>query len=329
MRSNAVFLCLIVLASAVGLRAQPASKSTEEPKAKPLHPAFDVPHGVKSYLDIPYVEKGHERQKLNLFLPEKKSDTPLPVIVAIHGGGWVVGEKDRLGARGVYMLTRGFAIAGIGYRLSGDAPFPAQIEDCKAAIRWLRAHAEDYNLDPDHFAAVGGSAGGHLAALVGTSGGVKEFDVGAHLDQSSRVQAVVDNCGPTDIVKFAATKGAKDSESPSSLVVKLLGGPLKERLALAEQANPITHLDKTVPPFLIIHGDLDRHVPINQSELLFAALKQAGISVRFHTIHGAGHADLSQQEIFEMRNAFLEQTLKGKPDRGTKPEAVRTESHFE
>jgi acetyl esterase/lipase len=327
MRSNAVFLCLIMLASTVALGAQTVPKPTEE--AKPLHPAFDMPDGVKFYLDIPYVEKGHERQKLNLFLPEKKLDTPLPVIVTIHGGGWVGGEKDRLGARGVDTLNRGFAIAGIGYRLSSHAPFPAQIEDCKAAIRWLRAHAKEYNLDPDRFAAVGGSAGGHLAALLGTSGGVKEFDVGAHLDQSTRVQAVVDYCGPTDIVKFAGTKGAEDSESPSSLVVKLLGGPLVEKLAMAEQANPLTHLDKDAPPFLIVHGDRDRHVPIDQSELLFAALKQAGANVRFHTIHGAAHDDLFQQEIFEMRNAFLEQTLKGKPDRDTKPEAVRTESHFE
>ena len=143
------------------------------------------------------------------------------------------------------------------------------------------------------------------------------------------MQAVVDYCGPTDLVKFPGTKGSEDSERPSSLVAKLLGGPLTEKLALAELANPIKHLNADAPPFLIVHGDRDRHVPIDQSELLFAALKQAGISVRFHTIHGATHADLSQQEIFEMRNAFLEQTLKGRPNRKTKPQAVRTESNFE
>ncbi len=292
--------------------------------AQAAEPQPIVRNGVKELRDIPYVENGHTRQKLNLFLPEKKSDTPLPVIVVIHGGGWVAGERGGAAAGGD-MLARGCAVASIGYRLAGDAPFPAQIEDCKAAIRWLRAHAKDYHLDPDRFAAHGSSAGGHLAALLGTSGGVKEFDVGAHLEQSSRVQAVSDFCGPTDLVKFVETKGY---EGTSSVVAKLLGGPLAEKRDLAERANPITHLTKDAPPFFIIHGDRDNTVPINQSELLFEALKKAGIGVRFHTFHGAGHTDLFQREIRDAQIAFFERTLRGKSDPNAKPEAVQTESTF-
>ncbi|MDD5199147.1 MAG: alpha/beta hydrolase [Terrimicrobiaceae bacterium] len=278
------------------------------------------PPGTRSVLDLPYVENGHEQQKLNLFLPDAKSDAPLPVIVVIHGGGWNAGGRGGPN-EGAGMLARGFAVASIGYRLSSDAPFPAQIEDCKAAIRWLRAHAKDYHLDPGRFAAVGGSAGGHLAALLGTSAGVKAFDVGAHLDQSSRVQAVVDYCGPTDFVKRME---AGDRKEPPPALVKLLGGPLTEKRALAEQASPITHVSGDAAPFLIVHGDLDNLVPISQSELFFDALEKAGVSVRFHTVHGAGHLDLFRGAIIEMQNAFLERTLKGVPS----PEAIRTESTF-
>lgn len=287
-------------------------------------PQTIVRNGVKELLDIPYVEKGHERQKLNLFLPEKKSDVPLPVIVVIHGGGWVAGARGGA-AEGGDMLSRGCAVASIGYRLGGDAPFPAQIEDCKTAVRWLRAHAKEYHLDPERFAAVGGSAGAHLAALLGTSGGVKGFDVGAHLDQSSRVQVVVDYCGPTDIVKFVATKGY---EGPSGVVVKLLGGSVAEKRALAERANPITHLTKDAPPFFIVHGDQDAVVPINQSELLFEALKKSGAGVRLHVVRGAGHMDLFKPNIREMQIEVLERVLKGKADPMTKQEAIQTESAF-
>lgn len=276
-----------------------------------------------SCLDIPYVENGHERQKLNLFLPEKKSATPLPLIITTHGGGWLGGFRGSRPEFGADLLMRGYACTSLGYRLSGDAPFPAQIEDCKAAIRWLRAHAKEYNLDPDRFAVVGHSAGGHLAALLGATAGVGGFDVGGHLDQSSRVQAVVDYSGPTDIVKLIESKAVGSSAGS-----QLIGGPLARKRAVAGRANPITYLGKGAPPYLIIHGDQDSVVPVNQSELLFEALKKAGMSARLHVIRDAGHDDMFDPEITEMQNAFLERILEGKPDRDALPEAVRTESKF-
>src|SRR5262249_24089734 len=140
---------------------------------------------------------GHERQKLDLYLPDK-ADGPLPVVVWVHGGAWRQGSKN--GCPGVYLAARGFAVASVGCRLSHDAVFPAQIEDCKAAVRWLRANAKKYTLDPDHVGAWGASAGGHLVALLGTTGGMKDLEgKDGDLDQSSKVQCVVDWFGPTDL----------------------------------------------------------------------------------------------------------------------------------
>ena len=165
-----------------------------------------MPDGVKAHRDLVYVGNGHERHKLDLFVPEK-ADGPLPLIIWVHGGGWQNGSKDGCPPLRDGYTERGYAVASINYRLSGHAVFPAQIEDCKAAIRWLRAHAKEYNLDPQRFGVWGSSAGGHLVALIGTSGDVKEFDVGANLDQSSRVQAVCDYYGPTDFTVFVTTPG--------------------------------------------------------------------------------------------------------------------------
>jgi len=145
-----------------------------------------IPYGVKVFRDIPYVSNGHERQKLDLYLPEN-SNEPLPVIIWIHGGGWQSGSKENCLPLRKGFVNRGYAIASINYRLSSHATFPAQIEDCKSAIRWLRAHAKEYGLDVSRFGVWRSSAGGHLAALIGTTGDLKEFDVGENLDQSSRV----------------------------------------------------------------------------------------------------------------------------------------------
>ena len=186
-------------------------------------------------------------------------------------------------------------MASINYRLSGHATFPAQIEDCKAAIRWLRANAKQYNLDTKRFGVWGSSAGGHLVALLGTSGDVKEFDKGANLDQSSRVQAVCDYYGPTDFVVFVATPRYESHAKADAPEAKLIGGAVLENKDKAAKVNPITYVSADDPPFLIVHGDKDGTVPINQSELLFAALKKAGRQVHFHTIHVADRVSMRRR----------------------------------
>jgi acetyl esterase/lipase len=275
-------------------------------------PIAHVPQGVKSHRDLSYVVNGHERQKLDLFLPE--AEGPLPLIIWIHGGGWQNGSKDGCPPLRNGYTERGYAVASINYRLSGHVVFPAQIEDCKAAIRWLRAHAGEYGLDPQRFGAWGSSAGGHLVALVGTSGDVKAFDVGAHLDQSSRVQAVCDYYGPTDFTAFVTTPGYESHAMANSPEAKLIGGAVMENKEKAARANPITYVSQDDPAFLIVHGDKDPTVPINQSQLLYDALKQADVSVQFHTIKGAGHGQgFGGPEIAPMVGAFFDRVLKAKP----------------
>ncbi|HRJ08431.1 MAG TPA: alpha/beta fold hydrolase [Prosthecobacter sp.] len=274
-------------------------------------PNTRVPEGVRAHRDIVYVEGGHERHKLDLYLPEK-SQGPLPLIIWVHGGGWMNGSKDGCPPLRAGYVESGYAVASINYRLSSHAVFPAQIEDCKAAIRWLRAQAGKYGLDAGRFGVWGSSAGGHLAALLGTSGDAREFDTGAHLDQSSRVQAVCDYYGPTDFTVFVTTPGYESHASDTSPEARLLGGAVMRNKDKAARANPITHISNDDPPFLIVHGDQDPTVPINQSQLLFRELGAAGVNAHFHTIKGAGHGGpgFSGEDIGQMVAAFFNARLK-------------------
>ncbi len=267
-----------------------------------------VPEGVTVHRDIAYVAGGQARQKLDLYLP--KAGGPLPLIINIHGGAFRMGSKED--GVPVEYLSLGYAVASIGYRLSGDAIWPAQIEDCKAAVRWLRANARTYGIDPDRFAAWGASAGGHLAAMLGTAGGVKEFEVGENLSVSSRVQAVVDYFGPTDFLQMDAHRLANGqvhdpADSPES---QLIGGALQQNKDKAARANPITYVTRDAPPFLICHGDADPLVPHHQSVLLEAALRRAGVPVTFYTVTGAGHGRFNDPRVPELTKAFLAEHLK-------------------
>ncbi len=270
-----------------------------------------LPEGTKALRNVAYVTNGHERQKLDLFIPPGATN-PLPLIIWVHGGAWLGGSKDQCPA--LPYLQKGYAVASLNYRLSQHAIFPAQLEDCKAAVRWLRAHAKEHNLDPNRFAAWGASAGGHLAALLGTAGDVTKFDVGANLEVSSRVQAVVDFFGPTDLTRMAqdALPSSRiDHDAPDAPEAKLIGGPVQENKDKCAAANPITYVDKSNPPFLIMHGNKDDLVPYQQSELLRDALLKTGVPVTFKLVEGAGHgfggADIDRQVA-----AFFAEQLKTK-----------------
>ncbi|MCS7467820.1 alpha/beta hydrolase fold domain-containing protein [Stieleria sp. ICT_E10.1] len=274
---------------------------------------LNTPDDVTVERDVVFGTGGGRDLTMHLVLPKEKSEKPLPVYVWIHGGGWQGGTKDG-GVRQVLPLVRsGFVGATIEYRLTGEAAFPAQIEDCKCAIRFLRAHATKYNLDVDRIAVGGSSAGGHLVALLGTSGGVKALEgSGGWPDQSSRVQAVVDLYGPTDFQTFVTTPGYEPHNRDGSPESKLLGGGevLKKPEGI-KRVNPITYVDKDDPPFLIIHGSDDRTVPPNQSELLHKALQAAEVESTLHVIEGAGHGgqQFSEPEIRKMQVDFLLKTF--------------------
>ena len=263
-----------------------------------------LPAGTRLERDIVYGKAEGRELKLDLFLPP--SDEVKPLIIWIHGGAWREGSKD-WPSPAQQFVGSGFAVAHVSYRLSQEAKWPAQINDCKAAVRWLRANAAQYRLDPKRFVAWGGSAGGHLVAVLGTSGGVAELEgMGNDLKVSSSVQAVVDWFGPSDLLqlsKFRSNIAHDDSKSPLS---QLVGGPIQENKNAAAQANPITYIGRVEvpPPFLIMHGTRDDIVPFNQSELLVAALKTAKSDVTFRPVIGAGHGFNDEQSIAPVSEFF-------------------------
>ena len=242
---------------------------------------------AKTYKDLQYAKVDDITLHVDLYLPEK-SDAAPPLIVWIHGGGWQNGSKDRCPF--VWLNGQGYAVASVQYRLTDKGSFPAQIHDCKGAIRWLRANAKEYGYNAERIGVVGISAGGHLVALLGTSGDVKELegDVGGNLDQSSRVQAVLDMCGPADFV-LRWKKRPDAVNKPGSPVYKLLGGPLPEKREIAEAASPAYHVTKDDAPLLIVHGTKDQLVQHAQSEHLRDLYNNAELEDTLETIEGGGH----------------------------------------
>ena len=293
-----------------GLQIPAWSRQQLRQAIQPQRRAPQIPHNVRFLQDLEYIPGGHERNKLDLYLPKQpKTSHPLPLIVWVHGGAWRAGSKQR--CRALRFLDKGYAAASINYRLSQHAIFPAQIEDCKAAIRWLRASAKKYNLDPNRIGVWGSSAGGHLVALLGTTGGVKDFDKGPNLHVSSRVQAVCDFFGPTDFVEMGRFPSNMNHHAPNSPESQLIGGPVPKNKKACQGVNPITYITRDAPPFLIMHGDKDMTVPLNQSQLLYEALKKAGIKVKFHTVKGGGHG-FSGPEIDKLVDDFFDANLKRK-----------------
>ncbi len=290
---------VLILGFLVGALVLAQRRSPAEPK---------VPEGVTVHRDIAYVTDGHERQKLDLYIPDTGEN--LPLIIWIHGGAWLGGNKERYAP--MEYLKSGYAGASINYRLSQHAIFPAQIEDVKAAVRWIRANAKTYRLDPNRFAAWGSSAGGHLVAMLGTAGDITEFEVGENLEVSSQVQAVVNYFGPTDFLQMD-THRLPDGlvhDAPDSPESKLVGGPIQAHEDRVARANPITYISKDDPPILIIHGDQDKLVPYHQSLLLKEALEAVGAPVTLYKVEGGGHGRFKDPKVPELTKAFLEKHLK-------------------
>jgi acetyl esterase/lipase len=256
--------------------------------------------GLKpSHGDLAYAPLS-KAQVLDLYLPAGEGHFPL--VINIHGGAFMLGGKEMLdGAVARAFLDAGFAVASVDYRLSGEAKFPAAVQDVKAAVRFLRANAGKYRLDGGRFLAFGQSAGGNLASLLGTSGGEAMFEDAAlgNAGVSSRVQAVIDWFGPTDFAKMdeqAREQGCLESaqrhgefHSPES---RYLGAPLAEVPELVRRANPASYASEDDPPFLLQKGERDCMVPVGQSRLLHDALKAAGVAAELEIILGAGHGDM-------------------------------------
>lgn len=260
-----------------------------------------------SHADITYAATANSQLKLDLYIPKQKSH----LIVWVHGGAWHRGSKYPVPAA---VLQLGYAVASVGYRLSTEANFPAPIHDIKAAIRFLRANAKRYGYFSDKIVIWGLSAGGHLAALVGLTNGVQalEGNLGKYTKVSSDVQAIIDCYGPSNFTTILSQSTPHGINVRAPALALLLGGPLERRQTLAELASPVSHVDKTDPPLLIMHGDQDNQVPINQSHELHGLYKKFDLDVQFVVAHGVGHKQqvFSKPEYLEIVKVFLERVLK-------------------
>jgi len=259
--------------------------------------------------DIEFAVVDGQSLKLDLYQPRAPKGSSL--VVWIHGGGWQGGSKEKCEVQ--WLTEHGYTVASISYRLTDKAIFPAQIHDCKAAIRWLRANALEYGYRTDKIGVAGSSAGGMLSALVATSGFVRALEgtVGGNLGHSSEVQAAIDYYGATDFVLRSKTQPHRANE-PGSVVFKLLGGGADKKTELAKQASAAFHVTSDDPPLLVIHGEKDTTVLIDQSERINEVYSRAGLPIDFQVLKGAGHGGKKfySGEMRELAIEFFDKTLK-------------------
>ena len=244
----------------------------------------DEPGKVVKDIEFALVD-GHSL-KLDLYQPSKPEGSAL--LVWIHGGGWRKGTREKCFLK--WLPKHGYTVASISYRLSNVAKFPAQLHDCKAAVRWLRANAGKYGYRTGKISVAGASAGGHLTALMATTADNPELEgkVGGNLDQSSRIQAAVDYYGATDFILRSKTQPSRANEK-GSVVFDLLGGGAHEKRALAKQASAVYHVSRDDAPLLIFHGNKDNTVLLDQSQAIVKAYQKSGSRVQIYVIGGAGH----------------------------------------
>jgi acetyl esterase/lipase len=261
-----------VAAASVFLSAGVASLASEAP--------------AREHKDIVYATVDGRPLRLDLYLPEGAQSPPL--LVWVHGGAWSQGTKA--GVRREF-VANGIATASVDFRQSTEARFPAQVHDIKAAIRFLRAKAGSFGYRADAIAIAGSSSGGHLAALVGVSHGHPELEgrVGEHLEQSSRVRAIVDYFGASNLATILAQSTPFGLKMRAPALERLLGALPEQARELAQAASPVSHVDPSDPPLFLLHGDQDPQMPINQAHELQGAYEKLGLEVHFRVLHGAAH----------------------------------------
>lgn len=278
----------------------------------------------KYWLDVDYVGDGIIGHRLDIHLPQEKKET-YPVVLCIYGSAWFSNSSKASTFEtglGQVLLENGFAVVSINHRSSSDAVFPAQIHDVKAAIRFLRANADDFNLDTSFIGVTGWSSGGHLSALTGTTNGIKNYSIqeksvdiagvlGEHLDQSSHVNAVVDWFGPTNFLTMDACGSSFSHDAIKSPESSLIGGAIQDHLWECAIANPISYVKKENPPFLIFHGDKDPLVPDCQSKELYEKLQEKGVESSFVSIKDGGHGPgVLIPEYFNQMVQFFKDKIK-------------------
>lgn len=297
-RGKWMWLSMVLLAMALRVTAQPAAPIVEK--------------------DVVYGEVGEQKLKLDVYrpAPANAAQDLLPAVIAVHGGGWSGGSKNEFAAACQKLTEFGFVAFSVDYRLvtAKGNKYPAQIDDVQRAVRWVRAHAAQYGIDPNRVGAIGASAGGHLVSLLGTMETRDNGDA-ALANYSSRVNCVVDLFGPSDFTA-PALKNQWPTEGIAAialgLVTNFLGKKPDEAPEIYSDASPITHIDKKTVPFLIFHGTADPLVPLDQSQRFYDALKKAGIEAQFVKFEGEGHGFAKPENIqsmMETTRVFLQKNL--------------------
>ena len=274
-----------------------------------MNPAASSPYGEATVIrNIPYAAHPTPRQNFDLYLPAIKTGQPFPLIVWIHGGAWMMGIKEWDNVK--YLVRHGYAIASIDYRLSTEAPFPAQIQDCNLALNFILAHPTNYGISSNRFVVGGGSAGGHLALLLGLARDEKDFGA----DPLIKPLAILDFFGPADFNRMQNDLGTIHSEKGLELFKdaggKLLGAPVEQSSAKAKLASPINYVSAASPPVLMLQGGKDDLVPAAQSRRLHEALDQAGVKNQLIMVDTGHDGPLfSTPEIESKLVSFLNEVL--------------------
>lgn len=260
--------------------------------------------------DVPFATVDGRELRLDLYRPA--GVRPFGLIVWVHGGAWRAGSRTDVDLIG--MTTHAWAIASVDYRLSTVAKFPAQVHDIKAALRFLRGHAADYGYPASRFIIAGSSAGGHLAALVGVTNGHRELEgaEGGELKSSSDVQAIVDLYGASDLTTILAQSTPHGLDVRQPALELLLGAQPQAVPELARLASPVFHVDASDPPLLLLHGDQDPQMPINQAHELQGAYEKLGLPVQFTVMHGSGHGGpaFTSESTLVLIDRFLREHLR-------------------
>lgn len=309
-----------LLAVALSLIVTTALFAEEKSAVKVMPPPPRVSDAVELKADLPYAGNDNPRQMVDLYLPKHRAtDKPLPVVVYIHGGGWSGGNRRGGGMAAGFAASGNYAGVSVGYRLSSEAKWPAQIHDCKAAIRWIRGHAKEYNLDPDRIGVTGTSAGGHLVSLLGLTEGVKELagNIGEFTSLSAKVTCVVNVCGPQDMASPLMQGDAATKDDPA--VAGLLGGSLAEKAAEAKACSPLTYVHAGAPPFMTLHGTKDMRVNFTNATRLQAALTKVGSPTILVPVTDGGHgfnspdANRRVQQFFDMHLRGIQSEISSEP----------------
>ncbi|MEM7143889.1 MAG: alpha/beta hydrolase [Verrucomicrobiota bacterium] len=300
-----VFLLAIVFSLGIlGANGQGAGGNA----AKTVIPP-EVEASLEAHEGLTYARYGDREMQLDLYRPKDAAGEALPAIVCIHGGGWWKGDRRSHGNLAKALAARGYVAVTISYRLSGEKRFPAAIEDCKAAVRWLRANTEAYGIDPDKIGAIGLSAGGHLTALLATSGGVEELEGGGgNAEERSDIQAAVPMGAQTHLMSARN----KERSAEAEIWQQFLGGSQAEEPERYRLASPMAHLDAEDAPMLLLTGENDD--PSTHGEEIRAKMDALGVASGFKAIDGAPHGFIGRQEWFDVcieeAGAFFDEHLK-------------------